>query len=74
MIDPSFHNVSLVSIADSLAHKRGLKMFGNRHRHKPQLSSRSQMVTDWQHYWVALGVVIHSPTLKASRAAARKFP
>jgi hypothetical protein len=53
--------VVLVAIDDTLAHKRGLKMFGTGMHHDPQLSSRSHVVTTWAHCWVVLGVVIHFP-------------
>jgi hypothetical protein len=51
----------LVAIDDTLAHKRGLKMFGTGMHHDPQLSSRSYVVTTWAHCWVVLGVIIHFP-------------
>lgn len=51
----------LVAIDDTLAHKRGLKMFGTGMHHDPQLSSRSYVVTTWGHCWVVLGVIIRFP-------------
>ena len=51
----------LLAIDDTLAHKRGLKMFGTGMHHDPQLSSRSHVVTNWGHCWVVLGVIVYLP-------------
>jgi len=53
--------VILVAVDDTLAHKRGLKMFGTGMHHDPQLSSRSHVVTNWGHCWVVLGVIVELP-------------
>jgi hypothetical protein len=50
-----------VAIDDTLAHKRGLKMFDAGMHHDPQLSSRSHTVTTWGHCWVVLGVIVRVP-------------
>lgn len=47
-----------VAIDDTLARKRGLKMFGTGMHHDPLLSSRGKTVTNWGHSWVILGVIV----------------
>lgn len=61
LIEPFCDRAVLVAIDDTLAHKRGLKMFGTGMHHDPLLSSRRHTVTTWGHCWVVLGVVIHFP-------------
>lgn len=51
----------LLVVDDTLARKRGIKMFGTGMHHDPLLSSRSHTVTNWGHCWVVLGVVVHFP-------------
>ena len=51
----------LVAIDDTLARKRGLKVFGVGMHYDPQLSSRSKSVTRWSHNWVILGVIVRFP-------------
>lgn len=51
----------VVAIDDTLARKRGLKMFGTGMHHDPLLSSRSHVVTNWGHCWVVLGVIVEIP-------------
>ena len=58
---PFCDDIVLVAIDDTLARKRGLKMFGTGMHHDPLLSSRSHVVTNWGHCWVVLGVVIRFP-------------
>lgn len=50
-----------VIIDDTLAHKRGLKMFGTGMHHDPLLSSRKHVVVNWGHCWVVLGVMVRFP-------------
>ena len=50
----------LVAIDDTLAHKRGLKMFGTGMHHDPQLSSRSHVVTNWGPMWSPTGDIVGS--------------
>lgn len=50
-----------VVIDDTLARKRGLKMFGTAMHYDPLLSSRKHTVTNWGHCWVVLSVVVHFP-------------
>ncbi len=58
---PFCDDIVLVAIDDTLARKRGLKMFGTGMHHDPLLSSRSHVVTNWGHCWVVLGVVVRFP-------------
>jgi hypothetical protein len=51
----------LLAIDDTLAHKRGLKVFGAGMHYDPQLSSRGMSVTSWGHNWVVLGVIVRFP-------------
>lgn len=51
----------LVAIDDTLAAKRGLKVFGAGMHYDPQLSSRSKTITRWGHNWVILGVIVRFP-------------
>jgi hypothetical protein len=46
---------------DTLARKRGLKIFGVGMHHDPLLSSRGRAITNWGHSWVVLGVIIRFP-------------
>lgn len=50
-----------LALDDTLARKRGPKVFGAGMHHDPQLSSRSTTVTVWGHSWVVLGVLIRLP-------------
>ena len=51
----------LVAIDDTLARKRGLKVFGVGMHHDPLLSSRGKAITNWGHSWVILGVIVQFP-------------
>lgn len=48
----------LLAVDDTLASKRGLKVFGAGMHYDPQLSSRSKSITRWSHNWVILGVIV----------------
>lgn len=50
-----------LAIDDTLARKRGLKMFGVGMHHDPLLSSRGKSVTNWSHCWVVLSVIVIFP-------------
>jgi SRSO17 transposase len=50
-----------LALDDTLARKRGLKMFGVGMHHDPLLSSRNKAITNWGHSWVVLGVVVRLP-------------
>lgn len=51
----------LLAIDDTLAAKRGLKVFGAGMHYDPQLSSRGKTITRWGHNWVILCVIIRFP-------------
>jgi hypothetical protein len=50
--------VVMLALDDTLARKRGLKMFGVGMHHDPLLSSRGKAITNWGHSWVVLGVIV----------------
>jgi DDE superfamily endonuclease len=50
-----------LSLDDTEAHKRGLKVYGVGMHHDPQLSTRKQPVLTWGHSWVLLAVLVHLP-------------
>src|SRR5262249_50853103 len=54
-------DVVLLALDDTLARKRGLKMFGVGMHHDPLLSSRGKAITNWGHSWVVLGVIVRFP-------------
>jgi len=47
-----------LAMDDTLARKRGLKVFGVGMHHDPLLSSRKTAITNWGHSWVVLGVLV----------------
>lgn len=51
----------LLAIDDTLARKRGLKMFGVGMHHDPILSTRKTALVNWGHDWVVLGVIVRLP-------------
>jgi SRSO17 transposase len=51
----------LIAVDDTLARKRGLKVFGVGMHHDPLLSSRGKAITNWGHSWVILGVIVQFP-------------
>lgn len=61
LIEPWLGEVVMLGLDDTLARKRGLKMFGTGMHHDPLLSSRSHVVTNWGHSWVSLGVLVEFP-------------
>jgi hypothetical protein len=61
IIEPWLGGRVFVAIDDTLARKRGLKMFGTGMHHDPLLSSRGKAITNWGHNWVVLGVIVHFP-------------
>jgi hypothetical protein len=50
-----------LAIDDTLARKRGLKIFGVGMHHDPLLSTRKTALTNWGHSWVVLGVIVRFP-------------
>lgn len=61
LIEPFLGEVVLLGIDDTLARKRGRKMFGVGMHHDPLLSSRGKAVVNWGHSWVVLGVIVELP-------------
>ena len=61
LIRPWLGDTLFLAVDDTLARKRGLKMFGTGMHHDPLLSSRSKTITNWGHSWVVLGVVVTFP-------------
>jgi hypothetical protein len=61
LIQAFLGDVVLLGLDDTLARKRGLKMFGTGMHHDPLLSSRSKTITSWGHSWVVLGVIVELP-------------
>ena len=51
----------LLAVDDTLARKRGLKVYGTGMHHDPLISSRKMAVTNWGHRWVVLGVIVRFP-------------
>jgi hypothetical protein len=51
----------LLGVDDTLARKRGLKVFGVGMHHDPLLSTRKTTITNWGHCWVILGVILKLP-------------
>jgi hypothetical protein len=51
----------LLSGDDTLARKRGLKIFGVGMHHDPLLSTRKVALTSWGHSWVILSVILEFP-------------
>jgi hypothetical protein len=61
LIEPYLEGPILLGLDDTLARKRGRKMFGCGMHHDPLLSSRGKAVMNWGHSWVVLGVLIRFP-------------
>jgi len=50
-----------LAVDDTLARKRGLKIFGVGMHYDPILSSRGKDIVNWGHNWVVLGVLVRLP-------------
>jgi hypothetical protein len=61
LILPLLAGTILLVVDDTLARKRGLKIFGVGMHHDPLLSTRKTAVMNWGHCWVVLGVVLQLP-------------
>jgi hypothetical protein len=61
LVAPNLGDVVMLGLDDTLARKRGLKMFGTGMHHDPLLSSRGKAITNWGHSWVVLGVIVELP-------------
>ena len=61
LIVPFLGDTIFLAVDDTLARKRGLKMFGTSMHHDSLLSSRGKNITNWGHNWVVVGVIVHFP-------------
>lgn len=62
LIVPLLRNEQVeLTLDDTLARKRGLKVFGAGMHHDPLLSTRKLAVLNWGHSWVILAVVVRLP-------------
>lgn len=61
LMQPFLGSVILLGLDDTLARKRGVKMFGTGMHYDPLLSSRGKVITNWGHSWVVLGVIVEWP-------------
>ena len=61
LLTPWLGGVVFVVLDDTLARKRGVKMFGVGMHHDPLLSSRKQAITNWGPSWVILAVLVRVP-------------
>lgn len=61
LLRPWLGEVVFLGVDDTLARKRGLKMFGTGMHIDPLLSSRGYKVTNWGHCWVVLSVLVEFP-------------
>jgi hypothetical protein len=61
LILPFLDATVLLGIDDTLARKRGLKVFGVGMHHDPLLSTRKTALMNWGHCWVVLGVICKLP-------------
>lgn len=51
----------MLGLDDTLARKRGLKVYGVGMHHDPLISTRKVALTNWGHSWVILGVIVRLP-------------
>ena len=61
LIEPWTDKTVMLAIDDTLARKRGLKIFGVGMHHDPLLSTRKTALMNWGHSWVVLGVIVKLP-------------
>jgi hypothetical protein len=61
LLRPWLGAVVFLGVDDTLARKRGLKVFGTGMHIDPLLSSRGYKVTNWGHCWVVLSVLVEFP-------------
>ena len=64
LVEPFLGAVVMLGLDNTLARKRGLKMFGTAMHHDPILSSRKKAIFNWGHSWVVLGVIVELPFRK----------
>lgn len=61
MIMRFLNGVVFLAIDDTLARKRGLKVYGVGMHHDPLISTRKLALANWGHSWVVLGVIVRLP-------------
>lgn len=64
LVEPFLGEVVMLGLDNTLARKRGLKMFGTAMHHDPILSTRKKAIMNWGHSWVVLGVIVELPFRK----------
>jgi len=61
IIGPFLGDAVMLGLDDTLARKRGLRMFGTGMHHDPLSSTRGLAFVRWGHSWVVLGVIVDFP-------------
>jgi hypothetical protein len=61
LVAPLLKGDIFLGIDDTLARKRGLKVYGVGMHHDPLISTRKVALTNWGHSWVVLGVIVQLP-------------
>jgi SRSO17 transposase len=61
LIEPWLGETVHLALDDTLARKKGRRMFGVGMHHDPLISSRKMAVLNWGHSWVVLGVLVKFP-------------
>lgn len=61
MAKPLLGDIVMLGLDDTLARKRGLKIFGTGMHHDPLSSTRSLAFLRWGHSWVVLGLIVELP-------------
>ncbi len=61
LLRPFCGETIFLAVDDTLANKRGPKVFGAGMHYDPMLSSRRTKVTRWAHSWAVLGVIVRFP-------------
>ncbi len=72
-LSPWLDEVVFLAVDDTLARKRGLKMFGVGMHHDPLISSRAKAVVNWGRSWVVPGVLVRFPCLSRTLGSDRWF-
>ena len=61
LLAPWLGDTVWLALDDTLARKRGLKIFGVGMHHDPLLSTRKRATLSWGHSWVVVGVLMQFP-------------
>lgn len=64
LIQPYLGEVVVLGLDDTLACKRGMKMFGYGMHYDPLFSRGGKKILNWGHRWVVLGVIVEFPFRK----------